>query len=217
MRVRFGDCIADSEARELTRAGRRVDISPRAFSLLCALLERHPKVVSKGALHDLLWAKTFVGATSLARLVTELRKAIGDDPQGARFIRTVRGFGYAFCGEVGEAPRRSVAASESPLVGYLVWDARQFPLAAGDNILGRADGLAPTIPSTKVSRRHARLRVEGGRATLEDLGSKNGTFLNGERLVGPATLADGDEIEIGPARLIFRAWNPSGSTETARR
>ena len=60
------------------------------------------------------------------------------------------------------------------------------------------------IDRTEVSRCHARIVVEGTTATVEDLGSKNGTYLNGRRLLQPAVLADGDEIWIGRSVARFR-------------
>jgi pSer/pThr/pTyr-binding forkhead associated (FHA) protein len=70
------------------------------------------------------------------------------------------------------------------------------------------------LASSKVSRRHARIHVEGERATLEDLGSHNGTWWRGRRLEEPAELGDGDEIGIGDAVLIFRRVGALTSTET---
>ena len=67
----------------------------------------------------------------------------------------------------------------------LLWGDRAIPLSEGENLLGRVDGAAAWIDSPSVSRRHARIVVSGGRATLEDLGSKNGTYLRGEKLSTP--------------------------------
>jgi len=52
-------------------------------------------------------------------------------------------------------------------------------------------------------------------ALIEDLGSKNGTYVGGERITGPTPLADGDEVRIGSVLLVFRARPALGSTETA--
>jgi pSer/pThr/pTyr-binding forkhead associated (FHA) protein len=56
--------------------------------------------------------------------------------------------------------------------------------------------------------------VEGERATLEDLGSKNGTFHRGRRLEAPVELTDGDEIGVGTVVLLFRAVHGDSTTET---
>jgi len=68
--------------------------------------------------------------------------------------------------------------------------------------------------SATVSRLHARIFVSDGQATIEDLGSKNGTFLRGKRLTGPVTLTDGDDILLGRVRMTFRVLPPL-STRTA--
>ena len=81
---------------------------------------------------------------------------------------------------------------------------RDIPLSPGDNVLGRDEGAAVSIPSTKASRRHARIVVEEQRAVLEDLASKNGTFLRGKLIEAPSPLADGDEITIGEVVMTFR-------------
>jgi pSer/pThr/pTyr-binding forkhead associated (FHA) protein len=62
--------------------------------------------------------------------------------------------------------------------------------------------------SPTVSRRHARILVAGAAATLEDLGSKNGTFLGGRRLDSPSPVSDGDEIRLGRVRMTFRVLPP---------
>ena len=95
-----------------------------------------------------------------------------------------------------------------------MWGKREIPLVDGDNIIGRVEDAALWIDSTRVSRRHARIVVSGARATLEDLGSKNGTYLRGQQLGDPAALADGDEIGVGAVILVFRCARAVGPTET---
>jgi pSer/pThr/pTyr-binding forkhead associated (FHA) protein len=74
---------------------------------------------------------------------------------------------------------------------------------------------APCIDRTEVSRCHARIVVQGTTATIEDLGSKNGTYVNGERLEAPILLTNGDEIWIGRsvARLRFLVEGEPTMTE----
>ena len=69
------------------------------------------------------------------------------------------------------------------------------------------------IDLARVSRHHARIVVEDGRAVLEDLGSTNGTFLRGQPVQAATELADGDEICIGPAVLVFRTSAGNSTTE----
>lgn len=69
--------------------------------------------------------------------------------------------------------------------------------------LGRAVENEIVIVSKRASREHAHLRRDGRRVFLDDLGSTNGTFLNGERVLGSMQLRDGDEISIGEVMFTF--------------
>jgi DNA-binding winged helix-turn-helix (wHTH) protein len=210
VRVCFGDCVFDSLTREVIRGGEGVRLSPKAFQFLEVLVERRPAAVSKSDLQAILWPDTFVSESSLAKLAAEVRDGLGDDARAPRFIRTVYGFGFAF---LGDATPDGVSRSE-PVTCRLLWDAREFVLDEGEHVIGRTVDAQVWINHGQVSRRHARIHISSGRATLEDLGSRNGTFLRGERLQGSTDLADGDEIRIGPALLRFRARWGSGSTAT---
>jgi pSer/pThr/pTyr-binding forkhead associated (FHA) protein len=66
-----------------------------------------------------------------------------------------------------------------------------------------------------VSRHHAQIVVTNGRATIEDLGSKNGTFVGKEPVNSPRPLSAGDEILVGTAALRFRGPVGQGVTESA--
>jgi DNA-binding winged helix-turn-helix (wHTH) protein len=210
MVVSFRDCVFDAERRLVTRAGKPVDLSPKAFALLGALIGERPRVVSRATLQDLLWPNTFVGQTSLARLVTELRQALGDTRKTACIIRTAHGFGYALCGDATDvvSPVGPVS-SWSVLVG-----GRNVPLVAGENLIGRAAECVLRFNSPRMSRRHARVMVEEGGATIEDLGSKNGTAVRGRRIAGVVTLRDGDEVVVGSVVLVFQGASSEKSTET---
>lgn len=208
MRIRFGPCTLDSEQRELRGALESVPLSPRAFDLLAYLAARRPRAASKDELLDALWPDAFVSESNLAGLVAEIRRALGDDARDPRYLRTVHGFGYALTDGV-------AAAEDEGVFFRLVWGARELPLAEGENLLGRDPDGAVSIDDPTVSRHHARVLVAGGLARLEDLGSKNGTWLRGRRLAAPELLEDGDEIRVGPATMTFRAFAAGGPTETA--
>lgn len=212
MRHQFGDCVLDLETRELSRGGRPLTIEPKAFRLLELLVEARPKALSKSELQDSLWPNTYVSEGSLARLVAQIRAAIGDRAERPRFIRTVHGYGYAFSGEVVASDRPRSA--RQGLHCRLVWGEREIALAPGENILGRDPDALVWIDLDSVSRRHARIVVSGMTATLEDLGSKNGTYLRGERITSVSTLENGDTIRIGAASLAFRSFRPARSTAT---
>lgn len=206
----FGDCVFDAPARELVRAGRPVALSPKAFELLFLLIESRPRPLAQGHLRDALWPDTHVGYTSLARVVSEVRRAVGDSARGARLIRTVPRFGYAFTGQLLGGP----PVPSRPEACALVADDREYPLPPGPSLIGRGPECPVRLPSSQVSRVHAELTVGEGRAILEDRGSKNGTWINGRRIAGPAALADGDEVLFGAYRLIFRNLGPLASTDT---
>lgn len=213
MRVGFGEFALDPEAHELTRSGRRVPLTPKAFQLIELLVERRPRALSKAQIHDSLWPGTHVTEASLARVANEVRKALGDDAREPRYLRTVYGFGYAFVAQATE--QEQAPPTRGPLFSCrLIWGSREVPLVEGENVLGRVEDAAVWIESSKVSRRHARILVSGGKATLEDLGSKNGTYLRGRRLAAQAVLSDGDEIGVGAVVLVFRSARAAGSTET---
>ncbi len=107
MKVRFGECVLDTDGRVLLRGAEPVHLTPKAFQLLSCLVEARPRAVSKNELQEKLWPSTFVSEGNLATLVKETRIAIGDDARRPLFIRTVHGYGYAFSGSVDEAKERS--------------------------------------------------------------------------------------------------------------
>jgi DNA-binding winged helix-turn-helix (wHTH) protein len=209
----FGDCLFDSERRVLSRAAQEVHLTPKAFRLLELLIEKRPNPVSKGELMSTLWPDAVVAEGSLSNLVAEVRDALGDSARGGRYLRTFHRYGYAFCGDAVKAPAfdmplrvHSTCRLETPSGPVL--------LREGDNTIGREEGCEVWVDSTTVSRRHARIRLADGRATIEDLGSKNGTFVRGAKIAGPAELADGDTVEVGSVRLLFRTSASSKTTDS---
>ena len=215
MRIAFGRFTFDSDTRELLEEGRRVHVSPKAFDLLRVLLERRPNVVSKNELHDKVWPGAFVGDANLSVVIAEIRQVLKDDSKDGRFVRTVHRVGYAFSGTATEA----AADASGPSSGYrcwLVWNERTLPVSAGEQVLGRDPRSSLHIEASGVSRRHARLVVGAGVTTIEDLGSSNGTFVQGRAVKSARALEDGDVIELGAATLTFRAWADEAAAKTER-
>jgi DNA-binding winged helix-turn-helix (wHTH) protein len=214
MRVQFGDFVLDAESRQLMTAGAMVHVSPKAFDVLCQLVARRPAAVSKADLLELVWPGTFVVEANLTVLITELRRALGDDAQAPRFIRTVHRHGYAFSADaVDLSPARR---ADARLSAWLVWQDRVLPLVEGENLVGRDPSCAVWLDVPGVSRRHARLVVNGERATAEDLGSKNGTFVNERPLTAAHEVRDGDLLQLGPVDVTFRHWASRRGVETER-
>lgn len=214
MPLHFGEFSLDSESRQLLRGGEEIHLQPKVFELLELLVSSRPKALTKLQLRQRLWSETFVSDASLTVLVADLRAALGDDAKEPRYVRTVYGFGYAFAGEVAApASPDAVPAIAAPRV---IWGRRVTPLVEGENVLGRDETAAVRIDVPGVSRRHARIDVRGDQATLEDLGSKNGTFLGEQEAAvrAPVPLADGATFRLGRILLLFRCSAEHGSTVT---
>ena len=205
MRLDLGPVTLDTDRHQVFRGAEPLHLSTKAFQLLELLVENRPRALSKDELQKALWPDTFVSDTSLTTLVNEIRTLLSESAREPRLIRTVHGFGYAFEGAASPAP---------PAAFRLIWGEHEIPLEEGENVLGREPGTAGSIPDASISRRHARITVRGDEATLEDLDSKNGTFVGETRLTEPAPLSDGDSIRLGLVRLIFRA--PPGSLATTK-
>jgi len=213
VKIRFGECVLDAETRQVLRSGKEIHLSPKAFELLLLLVVNRPKALSKRQLHEAIWPATFVTDDSLARLITEIRAAIGDDAREPRFLRTVYGFGYAFADSVVAIRDTGNPLSHVPRC-WLTCEGREVLLTRGENIIGRDPDAVVRLDSARISRRHARILINDFDAILEDAGSKNGTYLRGERITSPAALADGDEIRVGPFVLRFQVSAALAPTET---
>ena len=217
MRFRFTDCLLDIEARRLFRGNQEMHLSPKAFEVLKVLLENRPRVLTKTELTERVWPGVFVSDASLAKAVSKIRDAIGQDDD-ARIVRTVHGCGYAFAAPVryDDQIDRPADAGD-PAVCWLVCGRREFPLSVGEHVVGRESDAGIVLDSPKVSRRHAKLMVNAERVILIDLGSKNGSFVRGVRINEPVTLRPGDDIRIGPFALVFQFSAEADSTETELR
>ena len=210
MRLKFGTFVLDSGTREVLRDGRPVTLSPKAFRLLEILARERPNAVSKENLQEQLWPATFVVEGNLSNLVSELRTCLGEDARRPRVIRTVQRFGYAFSAAV--SPEADAEPESEGLVYRLVWGRREIALDPGENVIGRDRRAVVWIDHDLVSRRHARISVAGALVKIEDLGSKNGTYVGGRRIRQATPLADRDVVRIGPAELTLRVLRRTGTT-----
>jgi len=210
---RFARFAMDGDTRRLLRDGEEIHLSPKAFHLLQNLIDNRHRAVSKTELQQALWPATFVADTNLASLIREVRQALDDTADTPRFVRTVHRFGYWFIGEIRDddvSGHGGIASSRC----WLVWSSRQIPIESGEHILGRAPDASVWVDAPGVSRHHARLVLDGQQATVEDLGSKNGTFVGNEPVTAPRRLNDGDTIRLGPVVMTFRVPPPAGLTDT---
>jgi hypothetical protein len=80
---------------------------------------------------------------------------------------------------------------------------QEIDLPQGDTLVGRSANCQVTLDDPLVSREHARIRIQGAAAFVEDLGSRNGVQLGGQTIAGVAPLNNGDRIRIGTQELVF--------------
>jgi DNA-binding winged helix-turn-helix (wHTH) protein len=213
-RVGFGDFVLDPETRELCRGGDPISLSPKAYQLLETLVANRPKALSKITLQERLWPDAFVVDKNLVNLIAEIRKALGDDPTHPRYVRTVHRFGYAFRDGPASTTGISTSVRLKDIRFRLIWADGRAGLSEGDHVLGRDPALELFLDAPGVSRRHALISIVGEEATLEDLGSKNGTFVADRRLDSRTRLVDGDVIRVASVQLTFSAVRTRGSTRT---
>jgi DNA-binding winged helix-turn-helix (wHTH) protein len=214
MRVAFDEFVLDTGTRELSRNGRGRDLTPKAFELLAILIANRPQVIPKTELQERLWPDRFVVDKNLANLISEIRDALGDDASNPRFIRTAHRVGYAFGYRGGWEDLRKSPARGDARVFRLMWNGQRLKLNEGEYVVGRDPDADVYLDSPSVSRRHAIIRITGREATVEDLGSRNGTFVGERRIENVSALENGDAIRIGSVVLTFRAVLAPGSTKS---
>ncbi|HEY3056245.1 MAG TPA: winged helix-turn-helix domain-containing protein [Thermoanaerobaculia bacterium] len=203
----FGPFTLDVEGAELRKGNDKVPVRPKCFDLLVYLIENAGRVISKEELLDKIWSDVVINDATLNRTVTELRAALGDDADDPKYIETVSRKGYKFIGEVSGAPRE---AADPSVEFVLIYNDREFPLHAGEQLIGRGHEVAIPLYGSATSRHHARIVVASGTITLQDLGSRNGTYVNGNRVAGSIELRSGDEIRIGTDSLVL--WSRTSPT-----
>ena len=211
---RFGEFHLDIAAYALSRAGKRIKLEKLPMELLILLVGSAGTLVDRSTIQAALWGSdVFVerdSATNTA--VRKIRHALGDDADRPRFVETVVGKGYRFIASIeGCAERR-------PFPAFSVTRGKQeFMLGGGDNLLGRDPEARVCIDHPSVSRRHAQISILPNRATLEDLESRNGTFLSGRRIDSPIDIHHGAIIGLGPITVTFRMLSGPASTKPVRR
>jgi DNA-binding winged helix-turn-helix (wHTH) protein len=197
----------------ISRDGREVRLRPRAMDVLTVLALASGKLLSKRDLIDAVWRTEFVSDHALTQVIAELRAALGDDAQSPSFIENIPRRGYRLVAEVIPIAD-SVPPGGASLPFKLQAEDGDHPLIQGLNVIGRTTDADICIDQTEVSRCHAKITVQGTTAVIEDLGSKNGTYVNGRQLDGPAALRNGDDIWIGRSVARFRFLIEGEPTKT---
>ena len=215
----LGSWMVEPTLDRISKNGRAVRLRPRAMDVLTALAFAAGDLVSKRSLIDEVWRTEFVSDHALTQVIAELRAALGDNAGNPTFIENIPRRGYRLVAPVTPV-LESVASNNGVSMPFkLEIDNSSQPLAKGQNVIGRTEEADICLDKTEVSRCHAMITVQGTTAIIEDLGSKNGTYVNGRQIDGPTTLNNGDEIWIGRsvARLRFFIEGEPTKTEASVR
>src|SRR5687768_8022113 len=95
-RYAFEDVLVDARAHRVTKDGQELALEPKAYAVLLELLRAPGAAVTRDALLDAVWGHRHVTPAVLNRIIAMLRRALGDDADHPRLIRTVHGTGYSF-------------------------------------------------------------------------------------------------------------------------
>lgn len=214
MRACFDNFVFDTGTRRFSRAGAEVHLSPKAFQLLELLIERAPDAVSQEEVYDALWPDTVVNLANLHNLILQIRSALGEESRSR--IRTVYGYGFSFTGDLRNEGTPAVRELSRFLLLVGLGPGTGLPqdLREGDNLIGRDEQADVRMLLPSVSRRHATIRIRDEEAVLEDLSSKNGTYLEGRRLHEPAALRAGSTLAFGQVMSRFLRSDTDDSTIT---
>jgi DNA-binding winged helix-turn-helix (wHTH) protein len=220
---RFGAFELDLDAYTLSSRGERVRLEKVPMEVLLLLVRAGGALVERREIQAALWGPdVFVEHDSaINTAVRKIRQALGDDAESPRFVETIVGKGYRFVASIESADSH---AQRKPIEPVAVAGRHRFPsysvtrgadehvLEAGATVVGRDPAVGVYIEHPSVSRHHARISIDAEGAVLEDLKSRNGTFLDGRRIDAPTRMRNGAIIGLGPITLTFRALSAPAST-----
>ena len=144
---RFRSFILNPVERQLFDGERRIPLTPKAFDILTFLIENAGHLVTKEEILETIWAESFVEEANLPRLIHTIRKALGEDDNGNKFIETVPTKGYRFVAEIEKVtvPYRESKETFPSKGSEEFWPDRLEPASFGQ------DRSSPTIPTAKRS------------------------------------------------------------------
>ncbi len=201
---RLGEWVVEPDLGRLTRGGATIVLELKVMDVLLCLARKPGELVTRLDLIDTVWATEVISDNTLTHAIAELRSALGCDAMNPSYIETVHRRGYRLLVGASEPDDTQTAAAGQSSLFFVVCGDRSVRLAIGGNLIGRLPWATVTIDSVQVSRRHAQIDVDDSTALLEDLGSKNGTYLNGCQLENPANLAHNDRIGLGSHVIVLK-------------
>jgi TolB-like protein/Tfp pilus assembly protein PilF len=209
---RFDDARVDLKTFTVFKAGRALPMEPKAFAVLVFLIEHRGRVVEKEEILNAIWKEAFVTQNALTRVIAHLRKALGDDPKQARYIRTVQTRGYQFVPEVrsSQAAEHETERAASPARAARVESLAVLPL---ENLSGDpsqeyfADAMTEElitelakIGALRVISRTSIMRYKHARKPLPEIARE----LNVDAVIEGSALRSGDRVRI-TAQLVHGA------------
>ena len=226
---RFAEFELDLAAYALRRRNEPIKLEKVPMEVLILLVRSAGALVERREIQAALWgADLFVEHDSaINTAIRKVRQALDDDADKPRFVETVVGKGYRFIAPVeihrpDSSTRQNEIEAATP--ASALWRRRfpsycvtrgtqEFVLNAGANLLGREPSARVYVDHASVSRSHARISISSEGAILEDLQSRNGTFLNGKRIDEPTEIRHGEVIGLGPITLTFLVLSAPASTQ----
>ncbi len=149
--LRFDGFELDPARRELRDASGPIHVEQQVFDVLLHLIEHRDRVVPKTELLDEIWGNRFVSESALTSRIKSARQAIGDSGESQRVIRTIRGIGYRFVGDVTGPEEQPAASASAPLedatAPHLVARIR-FVESAGTSLAVAETGAGPCLVKT---------------------------------------------------------------------
>jgi Tol biopolymer transport system component/DNA-binding winged helix-turn-helix (wHTH) protein len=208
----FDTVIVDVRAGRVTNGGQLVDLEPKAYDLLLLLLSRPGELVTKQDLLDAVWPGVFVTDNAIARVVAQLRRALGDSARQARYIETVPTRGYRFVAPVQlvRTARRDESQDVARATAPGPVDEMPLPSTTGhEGLPGRpASSGAPSAPH----RRAQLVAIALGIVAAAALGLawwSQQQVGRARPLVAPMELV---QLTSSPSLDAFPAWSPDGQT-----
>jgi DNA-binding winged helix-turn-helix (wHTH) protein len=223
---RFGAFELDVAAYALRRAGISIKLEKLPMDVLILLVQSAGDLVERSELRNRVWGSdVFIDQdAAINTAIRKIRRVLGDDSGQPRFIETVVGKGHRFIGDIERtapppmhasgARRPSSAVAHDDLQVYSLTRGRnEIVLPTGETIIGRLPSAGVYIDHPSVSRRHAAISIDANRAVLRDLKSRNGTFIDGQRVTTPTAVRSGSVIGLGPVTLRFVVRSAPRSTQ----
>jgi DNA-binding winged helix-turn-helix (wHTH) protein len=213
---KLGEWLVETDLHTISRGSATIHLEAKIMKLLVFLARRGSRLVTRREIIDGVWGTEYICDNTLTHAISEVRTALGDNARNPGYIQTIHRRGYRMLAPVTSLEGRELMDPGRPSRYWIVTGSRVVRLRRGINLIGRAPEATVHVDSVWVSREHARVIVHGGgTAIIEDLDSRNGTFVNGRRVARATPLADGDTIYLGKLTdvLRFASGGPKVSTE----